>query len=173
MALKADRNELDVDISFFMNETAEKGQIVSISTVGSGAAMDQAGALVTIAQGGASGSETYPVGVLLNDVVDIDLTRQHINWHKDEVQKGGKVSILKKGYIVTDQVALTGSYVAGALAFMDDDDTGLIVNAAHVDDGEYTAIGRFMSDKDEDGYYKVEINLPIPIDNTVAGALNK
>ena len=170
MALKADRNELDVDISFFMNETAEKGQIVSISTAGSGAAMDQAGALVSIQ--GATGS-VIPVGVLLNDVVDIDLTRQHINWHKDEVQKGGKVSILKKGYIVTDQVALTGSYVAGALAFMDDDDTGLIVNAAHVDDGEYTAIGRFMSDKDEDGYYKVEINLPIPIDNTVAGALNK
>jgi hypothetical protein len=170
MALKADRNELDVDISFFMNETAEKGQVVSIQTAGSGAAMDQAGALVRIH--GADGS-TIPVGVLLNDVVDIDLTRQHINWHKDEVQKGGKVSILKKGYIVTDQVALTGSYVAGALAFMDDDDTGLIVNAAHVDDGEYTAIGRFMSDKDEDGYYKVEINLPIPIDNTVAGALNK
>ena len=46
MALKADRNELDVDISYFMNETAEKGQIVCISTVGSGAAMDQAGALV-------------------------------------------------------------------------------------------------------------------------------
>ena len=170
MALKADRNELDVDISFFMNETAEKGQIVSYSTAGSGAAMDQAGALATVAA--ATGS-VIPIGVLLNDVVDIDLTRQHINWHKDEVQKGGKVSILKKGYIVTDQVALTGSYVAGALAFMDDDDTGLIVNAAHVDDGEYTAIGRFMSDKDEDGYYKVEINLPIPIDNTVAGALNK
>ena len=170
MALKADRHELDVDISFFMNETAEKGQIVAISTAGSGAAMDQAQALVSIQ--GATGS-VIPVGVLLNDVVDLDLTRQHINFHKDEVQKGGKVSILKKGYVVTDQVALTGAYVAGALAFMDDADTGLIVNAAHVDDGEYTAIGRFMSNADADGYYKVEVNLPIPIDNTVAGALNK
>ena len=60
MALKADRHELDVDISFFMNETAEKGQIVVISTVGSGAAMDQAGALVTVAAATAS---TIPVGV--------------------------------------------------------------------------------------------------------------
>ena len=68
---------------------------------------------------------------------------------------------------------MTGAYVAGALAFLDDADTGLICNAAHVDDGEYTAIGRFMSNADEDGYYKVEVNLPIPIDNTVAGALNK
>jgi hypothetical protein len=168
MALKADRNELDVDISFFMNETAEKGQIVSVSTAGSGAAMDQSLALVSIQ--GATGS-VIPVGVLLNDVVDIDLTRQHINWHKDEVQKGGKVSILKKGYVVTDQIE--GTPTAGALAFMDDADTGKFAVAASIDDGEYTAVGRFMSTKDEDGYCKVEVNLPIPIQNTVAGALLK
>ena len=47
MALKADRNELDVDISFFYNEgTATRGGIVVIDTVGSGAAMDQARAKV-------------------------------------------------------------------------------------------------------------------------------
>jgi len=168
MALKADRNELDVDISFFMNETAEKGQIVSYSTAGSGAAMDQAGALATVAA--ATGS-VIPIGVLLNDVVDIDLTRQHINWHKDEVQKGGKVSILKKGYVVTDQIE--GTPTAGALAFMDDADTGKFAVAASIDDTEYTAVGRFMSVKDEDGYCKVEVNLPIPIQHTVAGALLK
>ena len=168
MALKADRNELDVDISFFMNETAEKGQIVSISTAGSGAAMDQAGALATVAA--ATGS-VIPIGVLLNDVVDIDLTRQHINWHKDEVQKGGKVAILKKGYVVTDQIE--GTPTAGALAFMDDADTGKFAVAASIDDTEYTAVGRFMSVKDEDGYCKVEVNLPIPIQHTVAGALLK
>jgi len=168
MALKADRNELDVDISFFMNETAEKGQIVAVSTAGSGAAMDQSQALVSIQ--GATGS-VIPVGVLLNDVVDIDLTRQHINWHKDEVQKGGKVAILKKGYVVTDQIE--GTPTAGALAFMDDADTGKFAVAASIDDGEYTAVGRFMSIKDEDGYAKVEVNLPTPIQNTVAGALLK
>ena len=168
MALKADRNELDVDISFFMNETAEKGQIVSVSTAGSGAAMDQANALVAIQ--GATGS-VIPVGVLLNDVVDIDLTRQHINWHKDEVQKGGKVSILKKGYVVTDQIE--GTPTAGALAFMDDADTGKFAVAGSIDDTEYTAVGRFMSNLDEDGYAKVEVNLPVPIQHTVAGALLK
>ena len=168
MALKADRNELDVDISFFMNETAEKGQLVSYSTAGSGAAMDQAGALATVAA--ATGS-VIPIGVLLNDVVDIDLTRQHINWHKDEVQKGGKVSILKKGYVVTDQIERTPT--AGALAFMDDADTGKFAVAASIDDTEYTAVGRFMSVKDEDGYCKVEVNLPIPIQHTIAGALLK
>jgi hypothetical protein len=165
MALKADRHELDVDISYFMNETAERGQIVVLSTVGSGAAMDQAGALVTVA---AATATTIPVGVLLNDVVNLDLTRQHINWHKDEVQKGGKVSILKKGYIVTDQIE--GTPTAGALAFLDDADTGKFAVLASVADGKYNAVGRFMSILDEDGYCKVEVNLPVPQNVAAAAA---
>ena len=165
MALKADRHELDVDISYFMNETAERGQIVVLSTVGSGAAMDQAGALVTVA---AATATTIPVGVLLNDVVNLDLTRQHINWHKDEVQKGGKVSILKKGYIVTDQIE--GTPTAGVLAYLDDADTGKFAVAASVADGKYNAVGRFLSTLDEDGYAKVEVNLPVPMNVAVAAA---
>ena len=165
MALKADRHELDVDISYIMNETAEKGQIVVLSTVGSGAAMDQAGALVTVA---AATATTIPVGVLLNDVVDIDLTRQHINWHKDEVQKGGKVTLLKKGYIVTDQIE--GTPTAGVLAFLDDADTGKFAVAGSVADGKYNAVGRFMSIKDEDGYAKIEVNLPMPQNVAAAAA---
>ena len=164
MALKADRNELDVDISYFMNETAERGQIVCISTVGSGAAMDQAGALVTIKDAHATSS--IPVGVLLNDVVNLDLTRQHINWHKDEVQKGGKVAILKKGYVVTDQIE--GTPTAGAIAFLDDADTGKFAMAASVADTKYSPVGRFMSIKDEDGYCKVEVNLPVPMNKADA-----
>ena len=34
MALKADRHELDVDISFFMDATATRGGCVSIVAVG-------------------------------------------------------------------------------------------------------------------------------------------
>ena len=165
MALKADRNELDVDISYFMNETAERGQIVCISTVGSGAAMDQSQSLVTVA---AASTTNIPVGVLLNDVVDIDLTRQHINWHKDEVQKGGKVTLLKKGYIVTDQIE--GTPTAGVLAFLDDADTGKFAVAGSVADGKYNAVGRFMSIKDEDGYAKIEVNLPMPQNVAAAAA---
>ena len=165
MALKADRHELDVDISYFMNETAEKGQIVCFSSAGSGAAMDQAGALVTVA---AANGTVIPVGVLLNDVVNLDLTRQHINWHKDEVQKGGKVTLLKKGYIVTDQIE--GTPTMGALAFLDDADTGKFAVAGSVADGKYNAVGRFMSIKDEDGYAKIEGNLPMPQNVAAAAA---
>jgi hypothetical protein len=154
MALKSDRNEVQTDISFFMNEVATRGGIASLSTGGSGAAMDQGAALVTYA---ATASGKVPMGILLNDMVNLDLTRLHINQHKDEVQKGGKVTILRKGYIVTNSIEgadpSAGDSVYPA-------HSGNVAASDIVGDGTVSAIGRFLSSKDEDGYAKVEINLP-------------
>jgi len=159
MALKSDRSTLDVDISFFMNEAATRGGVVSISTGGSGAAMDQGEALVTYA---ALPSGKVPVGLLLNDMVDIDLTRQHLNQHKDEVQKGGKVSLLRKGYVVTNSLEGT-SPSAGDAAFVAH--SGLFATSDLSDDdsdadGSTRVVGRFLSGVDQDGYAKVYIDLP-------------
>ena len=134
MALKGDRNVLETDISFFINVEAEKGELVHLSTGGSGAAMDNSNALAVTVTGDAQ----KPLGIILNDVVDIDQTRQHINWHKDEV--------------VTDKV--TGSPAAGSIAYVNTDGT----IGAQV--GNSVAVGRFLSSKDSDGYAKVAINLP-------------
>ena len=83
MALKSDRYELQTDISFFYNEgTATRGGVVVHDTAGSGAAMDQGVNLVKYV---AVTATSRPVGVLLNDVVNKDLTRTHLNQHKDEV----------------------------------------------------------------------------------------
>lgn len=177
MALKADRHELQTDISFFMNEVATRGGIaimkgtVEGTTGGSGAAMDQSNALVTYARvpvttAAMSISGVVPVGMLLNDMVNLDLTRQHINWHKDEVQKGGKVTLLKKGWAVTDKIYPGETPVAGGLAYVSH--SGLIAVSNHCtvtqDAGDVRGVGRvvgrFLSTKDEDGYVKVEINLP-------------
>jgi hypothetical protein len=147
MALKGDRHELDTDISFFMDVEAEKGELVHLSTGGSGAAMDNSSALAVTA----TGDGDQPLGILLNDVVDIDQTRQHLNWHKDEVQKGGKVTILTKGWVVTDKV--TGSPAAGDVAYVNADGTVGAIS------GGSAAVGRFLSSK-ADGYIKVSINLP-------------
>lgn len=150
MALKGDRHEFDTDISYFMNETASKGVIVSVNTQGSGSAMDSSFALATVK---ANASGVFPLGVLLNDVVDIDQTRQHLNGHKDEVQKGGKVTILTKGFVVTDKIS--GTPTAGATAYLAN--SGLIsaTQAAGA-----LPVGRFLSTKDADGYAKVSVNLP-------------
>jgi hypothetical protein len=159
MALKSDRSTLDVDISFFMNEAATRGGVVSISTGGSGAAMDQGEALVTYA---ALPSGKVPVGLLLNDMVDIDLTRQHLNQHKDEVQKGGKVSLLRKGYVVTNSLEGT-SPSAGDAAFVAHSgniSTSDLSNDDTDADGSTRVVGRFLSGVDQDGYAKVYIDLP-------------
>ena len=117
MALKPDRVELLTDISFFMNTTAERGGVASVvtATSGVGVSMDDANAAVAYASV-ASGAK--PLGVLLNDVVNLDPTRQHINWHKDEVQVGGKVTLLRQGQVTTNQLVAGTTPSAGADAYV-------------------------------------------------------
>ena len=154
MALKGDRNVLETDISFFCNEAVEKGQVLCVSTEASGSAMDNSSALAALKAEASGNLETKAVlGVCLNDVVDIDQTREHINWHKDEVQKGGKVTIMTKGTIVTDQIS--GTPTVGQVAYLAD--AGKI---AGTQDGDSPAIGRFLSTKDANDFCKVAINLP-------------
>ena len=152
MALRPDRNEVVTDISFFMNETAERGLIVVASTQGSGAAMDDASAAVKI-NAVAYRATDKPVGLLLNDVVNLDLTRQHINYAKDEVQQGSKVLLLRRGWVVTNMIS--GTPVFGEQAYMATD--GKLVTSSQYSAG--TAVGRFLSTKDADGYCKVDINI--------------
>lgn len=150
MALKSDRVEAYTDISFFCNDTtAERGGIMVFSTVGSGVAMDDSNAVVTYA---ASQSGKVPAGLLLNDVVNLDLTRQHINWHKDEVQTGSKVTLLRQGQVTTDSIASV-TIAAGDAAYVgaNGDLTNVSTNSVQV--------GRFLSKKDSDGFAKVDINL--------------
>lgn len=146
MALKPDRVEHLTDLSFFMNSTATRGQIVTHSTEGSGASMDDSSAVVIVA----TGTGDLAAGLLLNDVVSLDLTRQHINFAKDEVQKGSKVLLLRRGTVVTDNVA--GTPAAGAKAYFDS--SAKITSVAGSQQ-----IGRFLSKKDADDYAKVEINI--------------
>ena len=151
MALRPDRNEHLTDLSFFMNETAERGIIVVHSTGGSGAAMDDSNAKVIAPATTVSGKN--PSGLLLNDVVNLDLTRQHINFHKDEVQQGNKVLLLRRGTVVTDQIS--GTPTVGAKAYFV---VGGTISASN-QDSVSTQVGRFLSVKDADGYAKVEINI--------------
>lgn len=150
MALKGDRHEFDTDISYFMNEAATRGYLVSVSTQGSGSAMDSASSLVTVA---ANGSGAAVLGVLLNDMVDIDQTRQHVNWNKDEVVKGSKVTILTKGFVVTD--AISGTPTAGQTAYLANSGKFTATPATG-----YATVGRFLSTKDADGFAKISVNLP-------------
>lgn len=159
MALKPQRHEFKTDTSYFMNEVAERGGVACISTVGSGEAYDQSQALVTYA---VQPSGAQAVGVLLNDMVNIDQTRQHINWHKDEVIIGGKVTLLNQGFVVTNWIDGAATPAANDWAYCGM--SGFITNKP-LDTGNPEAsplVGRFLSAQDSEGYAKVEVNLPMP-----------
>lgn len=154
MALRADRKQVDSRIDFFMNEVAERGGIASISTVGSGAAIDQSVQLATYA---ANPSGARPIGLLINDMVNLDLTRQHLNQYKDEVQIGGKVTIWEKGEVVTNRIQPGITIAAGDTAYLHA--SGYLTNTNFLDQSN-NVVGRWMSKKDQDGYAKVAVNLP-------------
>jgi len=167
MSLKGDRLELETDVTFFGNSVMTRGGIVSFAGFGSGAANDQSAAYIQYA---ATASGNYPLGILLNDMVNLDLTRQHINWYRDEVQQGGKLTIGKKGYWITNNLTQGPAAIAyGDIACLHN--SGNIVNYP----GSYELapygtnswnraanpkIGRFLSVQDEDGYAKVEVQFP-------------
>ena len=159
MALKADRYEESTDISFFSSVTGVRGMVVCLDAAAlagaSGAGMDQ-GENTCSPQ--AAAVTDVPVGIMLNDVVNKDLTRTHLNQFKDEVQLGGKVTVMTRGWVVTNNV--TGTPKAGDLAYASETIGEVSTVAATAAGSGNLALGRFMSRKDADGYAKVYINLP-------------
>lgn len=154
MSLKADRYHVESDISWFMNAAATRGGVVSISTAGSGAAMDQAAQVCAYA---ASPSGSKPLGFLMCDVVNYDLTRQKLNPYKHEVQVGSKVTIWKKGWVLTDYIYPGATVTAGGNAMLGP--SGYI-QVTFVNHDATPIIGKFDTTKDADGYARVSINLP-------------
>jgi len=154
MALKGDRFiPLDgTRWDIYMDEVAERGGIISYASVGSGRAYDQAANLGTYA---ANPSGKVPIGVILEDMVDVDLTRYKLNQHRSEVQKGQKISVATKGMLVTNRVE--GSVTTAGPAYLGH--SGLFT-ATSAGTTQNPLVGRFDSTPDPDGFVKVYINLP-------------
>lgn len=161
MALRPDRDILADDISFFMNSTASRGGVVSyVGTASSGAAMDQSQATVGYV---ANPSGVTPVGILMTDVVNLDLTRQHSNWYKEEVQVGGKVRVARKCTVVTDFVLTGHSPSPGTRAWVGPSGyiaTSDVATDAVAANANKRVIGVWDTGKDQDGFAKVTVNLP-------------
>lgn len=152
MALKGPRNPIDETMVYRMNETASAGIGVWLSTGGSGIGWDSSVQLATAAGTPTSGTARQ-LGMLMCDVVNIDQTKQHINWHKDEVQQGNPVRIMRQGWAITDRIYPGVSPSAGDVAYVYH--SGYYTNVNNADDN--TQIGFFETSKDEDGYATVYV----------------
>lgn len=165
MALKPGRDTQATDIGFFAFSTCERGGVVCGVASGSlpagtyagfGEAMDSAGQRVEYAT---NASGKIPLGILLNDVVNIDQATQILNPFKGVVQVGNKVAVANKGWFTTNMIATTLNGVTlpapayvGLSGF-------LYAGAAYNTASGYPRAGTFLSYTDTDGYAKVRIDL--------------
>ena len=157
MSIKPDFDTIQWELRYFMDQTASQGFVVCLKTAGSGVAQDSSLNEVEIS---AAPSGKSPVGVLFDDVVDLDTTRYHVNQHKREVQKGGKVSIVRKGWLVTDAVYPSAAATAGSYAVLAN--SGYVMNAPagwNVTHANFPSVGKFKTNKDLDGFVTLQIDL--------------
>lgn len=155
MALKGDRLTLVWELAYYLNATASQGSVVNLATASSGADLDGSTNEVELA---ASPSGKVPIGILMDDFVDIDLTRYELNAHKPESNVGSKASILRKGWVVTDKI--TGSPAAGDRAVMAG--SGVLQKAPtgwNITHTNTPYVGWFETSKDEDGFARVFVDL--------------
>ena len=155
MALKGPREEHITTNTYRMNETADQGIGVWVSTGGSGIGLVSAAQLATAAGVPTSGSARF-VGMLMTEVVNIDQTKQHINWHKDQVQQGNPVRIMRDGWAITDKIYPGVDPSAGDTAYVYH--SGFFTNVDNADAN--TVVGTFETSEDEDGYATVYIKVP-------------
>ncbi len=149
-----DRQVDAVDISYFLNEVAERGVIVSVNTGGSGIAMDSPANLATVK---ATSVNARPLGLLMNDFVDVDPTRTPVNWFKDQHKLGDKCTILTQGWVVTNKIV--GTPLAGQVAVLASSGSIAAVAVGTADSANSPIVGRFRSNVSEDGFAKVYIDL--------------
>ena len=155
MALKPDRQIDANELGYYMNAVANPGVIASISTASSGQNLDSTANVAVVA---ASSSGQAPLGVLLDEVVNLDLTRVPTNWHKSQANIGDKVSIMRRGWVVTD--CLAGAPTAGQHAVLAS--SGCIEGVTDLNVHDHLlqpVIGHFVSGPDHLGFARVYIEL--------------
>lgn len=142
--------------------TVQRGGIASFDSAnGSGVALDQADNKVTYVATALSG--IVPVGVMVNDVKNLDLTVQELNPYKYEVQNGGKVEIWETCEVTTNWIYPGHTPTIGGRAYVGHSGYFAASNVAtdHSDTtGSQKIVGRFLSKKDQDGYCTIAVVLP-------------
>ena len=152
MALKPDRDtQGQEDITYRMNVPLEQGYFVSVDTVGSGVAMDSE---VHLAKAGVATVGTPALGCLMTSVRgDYDQTK---HYGVSDSPLGGKVSILRRGWVVTN--AVTGDPAKGQVAIMAASGTVTGIAQETYTPATHVKVGRFDTQKDSNGFARVSVD---------------
>lgn len=151
MSLKADRDFAKHAFGYKSAAVATNGGLVSVSTASSGVGLDGVGVAAEVAN--PSGAQV--LGVLLDNVEDLG-TRLPRNHYGENVNVGDQVSIGSEGFCVTDKVYPGVTPAAGDSAYLGQ--SGYFTNAQATGAPK---VGRFETTKDEGGFVKVSINIPL------------
>lgn len=146
MGLGPNRQVFQTNIDYAVNEAAERGGILVASTTAGQATYTT----------NPTGSAVYPIGVLLDDVEDLNFDRHPEYLQREVVDIGSVVGIANKGEFQTNLVV--GTPTQGQPAYLHP--TGY-VGATQLTDGLNPApqVGVFRSGPDANGFVKILVDL--------------
>ncbi len=169
MALLQDRVIIETDIYHTCPTATQRGVVLTEGTSGSGVGIGDSAGVADFPGGSTSASPSgYRVaGLLLNDMVNIDLTRYHLNFQKDEVQVGNRCTLLRKGRVTTNAIAGGVTPVVGDAAYLTT--AGNLTNTKSTTGGLAATpkVGEFRTGLDENGYATVDVQLPNTVNTDV------
>jgi hypothetical protein len=156
MALKGERKVIEDEINLTCESVAEAGTVLCYKTAGSGVAT---GDRQNEADLYANPSGKVPAAMLMVNVVSVDETRYHRNFHNLESLVGEPAYMARKGRFVTNKV--TGTPTVGATAYLTA--SGVLTPTLSTTGGLVATpkVGQFSGVLDENGYASVDINLPV------------
>ena len=157
MTLKPDRDyNLVTDITQFWQDPqatgVAEGGVASVVTQGSGLAIAD---VLNVVAYVANPSGTVAKGILVHPVnPPLSTTRDFINFENQETRPGDKVTLIRKGWIVTDMLVSGISPSAGDPAYLAG--TGLMGTTQA---SGAPRVGRFEGPVDGDGFAKVYMDI--------------
>jgi len=142
MALAPSRNPLEDTVRYALNAVAERGLVVCMSAT--------AGEVEVVAD--PTVGPPKAVGVLLDDVEDMNFDRHGEYRQRNVVDVGSAVGVATKGVYETDKI--TGTPSQGDVAYLHNN--GYV---SPTDLGSCPVVGYFMSAKNANGFAAVKFDL--------------
>lgn len=147
MALGPNRQVFQTTIDYAVNSIAARGGILSYS------------ATAGEAEYNVDGSGALPLGILLDDVEDMNFDRHPEYLQRNVVDIGSVVGIANEGVFDTDQVVAGDAPAQGLPAYLHPDGQ---VGTTQLDDGVGNVsprVGTFRSSLDANGFVRLLVDL--------------